>query len=320
MNESSLLSRIRSEFGIEGWVDLQVNGHAGVSFCDRDLTLDRVAEAAEKLAEAGTTVFLPTVVTTPPETMLHCLRVLGEACDRADLNKHLAGIHLEGPYFCTEPGAKGAHPREYMHPPDWEEFLRFQEAANGNIRVLTLAPELEGAAGFIEKATELGVSCSAGHTLASYEDLKIAVESGLRLGTHLGNGVPSQVPRHHNPMVSILAIPEIVPSLITDGFHLPENFIRAVYLTKGSKGCFVVSDQTHLAGMPAGEYFLGIIPVVLEADGFLHMRDEPYLAGSSRTMAECMEHLNSLGFLDDNELVDLGYRNPLAILGRAANT
>ncbi len=316
MNRSDLLSRIQENFQIEGWVDLQVNGHAGVSFCDEHLTMDGVAEATEKLVESGTFLFLPTVVTTPPETMLHCLSVLGEACEHPDLRKHLAGIHLEGPYLSTEPGAKGAHPPQYMHPPDLDEFQRFQEAAQGKIRVLTLAPELEGAAAFIEKVSTEGVVCSAGHTLGSFGDFRMAVDSGLTLGTHIGNGVPGEVTRHESPIMSQLAIPEIIPSLITDGFHLPESFIRAIYSSKGSQGCFVISDQTHLAGMPAGEYLLGVTPVVLEEDGFLHMRDEPYLAGSSRTMSECMDHLNSLGFLDDNTLVDLGYRNPLTILGR----
>ncbi len=301
-------------------MDLQVNGYAGVSFCDPALTLDHVAEATEKLVAAGTFLFLPTVVTTPPETMLHCLRVLGEACDHPDLRKHLGGIHLEGPYLSTEPGAKGAHPPAYMHPPDLEEFCRFQEAARGKIRLLTLAPELEGALKFIEQVTASGVVCSAGHTLATFEDLRMAVESGLKLGTHIGNGVPGHLPRHSNPIIAQLAIPEILPSLIPDGFHLPEAFIRAVVAAKGVAGCFVVSDQTHLAGMPPGEYELGITPVVLEEDGYLHMRDEPYLAGSSRTMAECMEHLNSLGFLNDESLVRMGYQTPLGILGRKTVT
>lgn len=315
-NESNLLTRLKESQGIAGWVDLQVNGHAGVSFCDETLTLDRVFEATGKLVAEGTVLFLPTVVTTPPEIMIHCLKVLGQACAHPDLKPHLGGIHLEGPYLSPEPGAKGAHPPDCMHPPDLEEFNRFQEAAGGCIRLLTLAPELEGATGFIEAVTAKGVICSAGHTLASYTDFRIAVEAGLRLGTHIGNGVPREVNRHDNPILSQLAIPDIIPSMITDGFHLPEGFIRTVASAKKSSGCFVVSDQTHLAGMPPGEYRLGVTPVVLEEDGFLHMRDEPYLAGSSRTMAECMEHLASLGFLEDDDLVRMGNRTPLSILGR----
>lgn len=315
-NESNLLTRLKESHGIAGWVDLQVNGHAGVSFCDETLTLDRVFEATGKLVAEGTVLFLPTVVTTPPEIMIHCLKVLGQACAHPDLNGRLGGIHLEGPYLSPEPGAKGAHPPDCMHPPDLEEFNRFQEAAGGFIRLLTLAPELEGAPRFIEAVSSRGVICSAGHTLASYPDFRIAVEAGLRLGTHIGNGVPREVNRHDNPILSQLAIPDIVPSMITDGFHLPEGFIRTVVSAKKSSGCFVVSDQTHLAGMPPGEYRLGVTPVVLEEDGFLHMRDEPYLAGSSRTMAECMEHLASLGFLEDDDLVQMGNRTPLSILGR----
>ena len=176
-----------------------------------------------------------------------------------------------------------------------------------------MAPELPGAIPFIEAVSQT-VLCSAGHTLAEYDTLREAVDSGLKLWTHIGNGIPATVDRHNTPIVAQLAVRRIMPSIITDGFHLPESFIRAVIATKGTDGCFVVSDQTHLAGMPPGEYSLGETPVVLEPDGYLHMRDEPYLAGSSRTMAECMEHLDSLRFLDDVDLCQLGYSNPLRVL------
>lgn len=311
--QSPLLDRVRESHGIPGWIDLQVNGHAGVSFCSPDLTVDQVREATQELVARGTHAFLPTVVTSPPEVLKHCLSVLGEACEDPELSKHLPGLHLEGPFLSPEPGARGAHPSECMLPPDLDFFGELQQAARGHIRILTLAPELAGAIPFIKTVSET-VLCSAGHTLAEYDTLREAVDNGLTLWTHIGNGIPSTVDRHNTPIVAQLAVRRIVPSIITDGFHLPEGFIRAVIATKGTDGCFVVSDQTHLAGMPPGEYSLGKTPVVLEPDGFLHMRDEPYLAGSSRTMAECMEHLDSLGFLDDVDLCQLGHNNPLRVL------
>jgi N-acetylglucosamine-6-phosphate deacetylase len=311
--QAPLLDRLGESHGVPGWIDLQVNGHAGVSFCSQDLTLDRVAEATRELVERGTHAFLPTVVTAPPEVMKHCLSVLGEACEHPALSKHLPGIHLEGPFLSPEPGARGAHPSEHMLPPELDYFGELQEAARGHVKILTLAPELPGAIPFIKTVSET-VLCSAGHTLAEYDILREAVDNGLKLWTHIGNGIPTTVDRHNTPIVAQLAVRRIVPSIITDGFHLPESFIRAVIATKGTDGCFVVSDQTHLAGMPPGEYSFGRIPVVLEPNGFLHMRDEPYLAGSSRTMAECMEHLDGLGFLKDEDLCRLGYENPSRIL------
>ena len=311
----SLLETLRKEHNLPGWVDLQVNGHAGICFFSEDLTVEAVSEATGKLAEAGTAGFLATVVTTPPAVMEHCLSVLGRACEDKGLSNHLLGIHLEGPFLSPEPGARGAHPSQFMVPPSLDRFNRFQDLAGGHIRILTLAPELPGAIPLIEKISET-VVCSGGHTLAGYEDMKNAAKAGLRLWTHLGNGIPKEVHRHENPIISQYAIPELVPSIITDGFHLPECFIRATIAAKGTGGCFVISDQTHLAGMPAGKYTIGVTPVVLEEDGFLHMRDEPYLAGSSRTMAQCMEHLAGLAFLDEESLVRLGFKNPLAILGK----
>ena len=311
--QTPLLDRMRELYGIPGWIDLQVNGHAGVSFCSPDLTVDQVGGATLALVARGTHAFLPTVVTSPPEGLKHCLSILGEACEDPALTKHLPGIHLEGPFLSPEPGARGAHPSEFMLSPDLDFFGELQDAARGHIKILTIAPELPGAIPFIKTVSEK-VICSAGHTLAGYETLREAVDNGLKLWTHIGNGIPSTVDRHNTPIVAQLAVRRIMPSIITDGFHLPEGFIRAVIATKGTDGCFVVSDQTHLAGMSPGEYSLGKTPVVLEPNGFLHMRDEEYLAGSSKTMAECMEHLNSLGFLMEEDLCRLGYRNPLRIL------
>jgi N-acetylglucosamine-6-phosphate deacetylase len=313
----TLLERVRERFGIPGWVDLQVNGHAGVSFCSPDLRLEQVLEAARLLAGEGTAAFLPTVVTTPLDTMKHCLKVLGQACGRPDLSKHLLGIHLEGPFLSPEPGARGAHPAEHMKPPSLDLFKELQEAAEGHIRILTLAPEIPGALGLIE-AIAADVVCSLGHSNAGYECLRNAVAAGLRMGTHIGNGMPSMVPRHDNTVIAQFALDEIISSLITDGFHLPPGFIRACLAAKGVERCCIISDQTHLAGMPPGEYSLGVTPVVLEPSGFLHMRDEPYLAGSSRTMAACMEYLASLGFASDSDLVQLGYRTPLSLFGLGA--
>jgi len=311
----ALIEALQGQYNIPGWVDLQVNGHSGICFFAEDLTVEAVAEATEKLAAAGTAGFLATIVTTPPDTMDHCLSVLGKACEDSNLSKRLLGIHLEGPFLSPEPGARGAHPSQFMVHPSVERFNRFQDLAGGHIRLLTLAPELPGALQLIETISDV-VVCSGGHTLASYQDMKVAASAGLKLWTHLGNGIPKEVHRHENPIIYQYAIPELIPSLITDGFHLPECFIRATLAAKGVDGCFVISDQTHLAGMPPGDYHLGVTPVVLEADGFLHMRDEPYLAGSSRTMAQCMEHLAGLGFLEKESLLRLGYKNPLRILGR----
>ncbi|MCG3196156.1 MAG: N-acetylglucosamine-6-phosphate deacetylase [Candidatus Omnitrophica bacterium] len=305
---------MHESIGIPGWIDLQVNGHAGVSFSSAELTLEGVAEATLGLVEQGTHGFLATVITTPREVMSHCLSVLGEACEDPRLSKHLLGIHLEGPFLSAAPGAKGAHPAECMVPPSLALFQEFQRVAGGHIRLLTLAPELPGA---LELVAAIGseVVCSAGHSLAGYRELRDAVKAGLRMGTHLGNGIPSQIPRHDNLVIGQMALPEITSSLITDGFHLPEGFIRACLAAKGSERLVVVSDQTHLAGLPPGEYSLGIAPVVLEANGFLHMRDEPYLAGSSRTQAECMSHLATIEGVTERDLYRMGYENPLKLLG-----
>jgi N-acetylglucosamine-6-phosphate deacetylase len=182
-----------------GLIDLQINGYAGVNFNEVPIRAEQVHAVTRRLLAEGVTGYLPTVTTNRIERMTEELAGIA-ACRRADplVRAAVPGIHLEGPFITPEDGARGAHRREHVRAPDWELFTRFQEAADGLIRIITLSPEWEGAEAFIARCVGSGVIVSIGHTSASPDQIRRAVQAGARMSTHLGNGTHPILPRHPN--------------------------------------------------------------------------------------------------------------------------
>lgn len=237
-----------------GLIDLQINGINGIDFNIPSLSQDDVVKATHFLLSKGITTFLPTVITNSDENILTILCSINQACasDRL-LNECVWGIHLEGPFISPQNGAKGAHDEKYIKAPDWNLFSRFQDAAGGKIKLITIAPEWEEAPSFIKKCRAHGVLVSIGHSLANTEQISMAVKAGATLSTHLGNGVPLLLPRHPNLLWDQLAEENLYSCIITDGLHIPDSFIKVVKKMKG-KNTLVISDATCFAGMPPGEY------------------------------------------------------------------
>ncbi len=298
-----------------GFIDLQVNGYAGIDFSDPRTTVDDVLDVAETLHQAGTIGFLATVTTRPREIMEQCVQTVTTAIKKQSDRAHVLGIHLEGPFISPEYGFRGAHPADAVIPPDLTWFKKLQTIASGTIRLVTLAPECEGAVPFIQSVAP-EVVVSAGHTNCTYDQLRRAVRSGLSLATHIGNGCRQMIDRHNNPVVNLLACPEITLSFIPDGFHLPEAFIRMLFNCRPVEKLVVVSDAVRLAGMPPGKYITSAgLQVLLDASGRLSLASDPdVLAGSSSDMFRSMNYLASLGILSEEELWMVGFSNPLSIL------
>ena len=298
-----------------GFVDLQVNGYAGINFTSPDLTLEQVSSVAQQLFQQGTLAFLPTVITAPWSFYEQALPRLAQSITA--LPEQLLGIHLEGPYISAEDGARGVHPRAHVRLPSMREFDALYRLAEGRVRLLTLAPELPGALQLIRHAASLGVVVSLGHTLADSQTVQQAVQAGACASTHLGNGLPALVHRHHNPLWSQLAQPDLSAMLITDGHHLPGDFVRTVLAAKGVSRVIATSDVAPAGGLPPGEYeFFGTF-TRLEANGRLHSPQTGTLAGSASTMLQCLNWLASLEVLDEGGLWAVGRDNPLRLLGLA---
>jgi N-acetylglucosamine-6-phosphate deacetylase len=297
-----------------GWVDLQVNGYAGVDFASPALGVEQVLRAARGLREHGTRAFCPTLVSAAPETYRRVLPVLAEAMESAE-GGELLGIHLEGPFISPVDGARGAHPLAHVRAPSLQVFDQLYRLANGKICLLTLAPELPGALELIRHAVGLGVRVGLGHTLAGSREIWAAAEAGASLATHLGNGLPLHIPRHDNPLWPLLACPALSAMLITDGHHLPADFVRVALAVKGAGGLIVTSDSSPAAGLPPGDYEFFGTPARLEVDGRLHSPLTGTLAGSSLTLGECLAWLEKQRLLDPPALLLAGRDNPLAALG-----
>jgi N-acetylglucosamine-6-phosphate deacetylase len=291
-----------------------VNGFLGVDFSAPGLKEDDVARVSSELARRGTGAFCPTVVTSSLEVYEENLPVLARATEE-ELPARILGIHLEGPFISPAEGARGAHPREHCRAPDPALLERLLELARGRAALLTLAPELEGACPLVERATRSGLAVGIGHTLAGPDEIARAVEAGARFSTHLGNGLPSSVDRHSNPLWPQLAEDRLAGLFITDGHHLPAEFTRTALRAKGARGFVVTSDSSSVAGLPPGEYEALGARVVLEPAGRLGLAGTRYLAGSSACMLDCMNHLASLGELDEAGLAAVGRTNALALAG-----
>ncbi|MCS7166212.1 MAG: amidohydrolase family protein [Gemmatales bacterium] len=266
---------LEAEYLAPGFWDIQVNGALGHNFTSRELTPDAVRAVCEACLRHGTTHFCPTVITSDAETISFALRALTRAIDDDALVREMVlGFHLEGPYICPDPGPRGAHPAEHVRPPDWEEFSRWQEAAQGRIRVVTLAPTWPQAIQFIARLSERGVVVALGHHNAGSDQIKSAVRAGARLCTHLGNGCDLFLPRHPNYLWDQLAEDALWASIICDGHHLPGSVIKCIVRCKTPSRCLLISDASPLAGLPAGEYSLWGKRVTLHENGRTETVDE----------------------------------------------
>ncbi len=300
----------------KGFVDLQVNGYLGVDFSSPALSHDDVRRATRALVQAGTIGYCATLITSEIDTYRRNLPLLALAMEEPGIRGRLLGIHLEGPYLSPVEGARGAHRADWMRLPRVDEFDRFQEWAEGKIKLLTLAPELEGALELCRHVKRnYDTLISLGHHLASSERIARAVDAGASLVTHLGNGCPSLLPRHDNVIISQLANESLTVGLIADGHHLPPDFIRLAWKCKGPDRTFIVSDQAPIAGFSPGIYESLGNQVELNPAGRISTLNTPYLAGSGCTLRQCMRHLRSLCFMSEEEIWTAGLVTPLRLLG-----
>ena len=302
-----------------GFVDLQVNGYAGHDLNGLTLDVATVRSLCQAMLKVGVTTFLPTLITAPEVRLIAALRTIREACaHHTEVAAMFAGILVEGPHIAPEDGPRGAHPAADVRPPSFGEFDRWQQAAGGLIKLVTLSPHWPEAPAYIRHLVKAGVTVSLGHTSADAGQITSAVDAGATLSTHLGNGSHAMMNRRHNHLWPQLAEDRLAAMFIADGHHLTSAQLKAMLRAKGPGRALVVSDTVALGGLPAGKYQTPIGgKVELKADGFLAIDDGTgnYLAGAALPLTAAIPVLVNQVGLTFGEAVTLMTSAPGRIVG-----
>lgn len=256
-----------------GLVDIHVHGGGGHS-----LATDDPGEAARAVAfhrGHGTTTALASLVSAAPEVLRRQVAALAELAEEGTI----AGIHLEGPWVSSR--RCGAHDPAALREPDPTEIAALMKAGRGHVRMVTLAPELDGATEAVRQLTGEGVTVAIGHTDADFATARTAIEAGARVATHLFNGMPALHHRSPGPVLALLEDPRVTVEIIADGVHVHPAMVRHVLTLTGPDRVALVTDAMAAAGMPDGDYTLGTLPVQVRA-GQARLENGS-LAGSTTT-------------------------------------
>ena len=297
-----------------GLIDIQINGYMGIDFADQDLNIDGIREAVKALWREGVTSFLPTLITADQESLKNSFSILSKALDDEEIGLSVPGFHLEGPYISPVKGFRGAHLEKYIREPDWNEFLELQNASNNGIKLITVAPEIEGAISFIKKCTQDGIVVSLGHHNGTAMQIKEATDAGASLSTHLGNGCANMINRHNNPLWPQLADDRLSVSIIVDGFHLNREEVQCFYKIKGNNRTILVSDALDLAGLEPGEYTRWERKVVLTPN-VVKFPAENVLAGAASPISLCVGNMMKFTGCSLPEAIQMASTNPAKLMG-----
>lgn len=301
-----------------GFVDLQVNGYVNIDFNEKTITEQEWEKVISSLAKVGVTEFYPTFITNSLEKLTENFEAAEEALEKIpEYASFIGGYHLEGPYLSKEDGPRGAHSLEFVKAPDWDEFSRLQQAANGRIKLLTLSPEWENSEDFIKKVVQSGVRVAIGHTAANTIQIERAVAAGATLSTHLGNGAHIQLPRHPNYLWDQLSQERLFATVIADGHHLPKSVLKVIHKVK-RENMLIISDSVSLAGMPPGDYTTHVGgEVTLTKEGRLYLKNEErLLAGSVQNIWQGVQYLANENICSFSEAINKASVHPYKYMNK----
>ena len=255
-----------------GFVDTHVHGGGGGSFSHAE----QIPTAVGLHRRHGTTTMVASLVTEAPDDLLRQVSDLAEAVS-AGL---IAGIHLEGPWLAAE--RCGAHDPALLRDPDPQELDRVLRAGAGTIRMVTLAPERTGALDAIRRIVDAGAVAAVGHTEATYEQTRAAVDAGATVATHLFNAMRPIHHREPGPVIALVEDPRVTVEMITDGVHVAPALFRHISRSAGPDRVSLVTDAMAAAGMADGAYRIGPLAVEV-ADQVAHLAGTDTIAGSTAT-------------------------------------
>jgi N-acetylglucosamine-6-phosphate deacetylase len=295
---------------VPGFVDTHLHGGGGANFSTAS-TAD-TSTAVEFHRRHGTTTLVASLVTAGPAELLRQVRELADDV-RGGL---LAGLHLEGPWLSAK--RCGAHQPSLMRDPDPAEIGRVLDAGGGAIRMVTLAPERDGALAAIGQVVEAGVVAAVGHTEATYEQTRAAIAAGATVGTHLFNAMRPIDRREPGPIIALLEDSRVTVELITDGVHVDPAIYRHVTRSAGPDRVSLVTDAMAATGMADGVYYLGPLAVDV-VGGVARVSGTDTIAGSTATMDRVFRFAVSHSGLARDDALKLAVRqasiNPARALG-----
>ena len=275
-----------------GLFDLQVNGYAGIDFNDPAITAAMLDSALEAMLASGVTQCLPTLITAHPAQLRERFSALDVAVATSRLGPAMVpGYHLEGPFLNGADGYAGCHPAEAMTDPDIALIDLVEARLRLPILLITLAPERPAAVGFITEMTRRGKATAMAHSAASFDAVAVAADAGLTLSTHLGNGLPQNLPKLENSFLAQLAEPRLSACLIADGHHMSPQALAALMRIKGLENCILVTDAVLGAAAPRGVYTFAGMAVERTAGGAMVQAGRTNLAGSALCLDQAVRNV-----------------------------
>ena len=298
--------------------DLQVNGYAGTDFCSSSLTGEQLHNACRALADDGVNGILATLITDGIESLASKLAEIVRLREQDELARRvIAGFHVEGPFLNPSPGFIGAHEPLCVRPANMDDAQTILDAGAGLVKLFTLAPEQDAGSAVTGFLAEQGVVVSAGHCDPTLDQLKAAIDKGLSMVTHFGNGCPVELPRHDNVLQRFLSLREhLWFCFIPDGAHLDFTALKNYLDFVGVDRSIMTTDAISAAKMGPGLHEISGISVEVDEAGVARRPGSPNLAGSTITMPGIRRNLSeSLGLGEDEitSLVDLNPRAALAL-------
>jgi len=296
-----------------GFIDLHIHGGKGRDIMDA--SYEAINEIAKFVASHGTTSFVPTTISAPGPDLLRAMEAVKTAMEKGTDGAEVLGAHLEGPYISLE--KHGAHDTNYIRHPSLEEFGEIWETCNHAVRIVTLAPEIEGSRLFIQKLRELGIVVSIGHSNATYIQAIDAIKQGVRHATHVFGRMSGFNHREPGVVGAVLTHDELTAELICDSIHVHPAAMDLLTRAKGSKKVVLVTDAIRAAGMPDGKYALGKQYIIVK-DGVSRLESGD-LAGSTLTMDRAVRNVMKLVGLPLQTAVEMATINPAVAIGVNGN-
>jgi N-acetylglucosamine-6-phosphate deacetylase len=294
-----------------GFIDVHTHGGGGFTLHATDIA--EIRGYARWAPETGTTAFLAGVVGVPGGLPIDQIGTAVAAAEGGTAGAEILGIHLEGPYI--NPVRRGAHDPAWLRLPDAAETEYILTLCRGYLKLITIAPELPGAAAMIDRLVAAGVTVSIGHTDADYEQARTAIPHGIRHATHCFNAMRPLLHRAPGPLGAIVEAGDVQGELIADGVHVHPAVARALIRALGPERTVVVTDALAAAGIPEATFtFGGQTARVVE--GVARLADGT-ITGSVLTMAQALRNVRAFAGISLSAAVGMLTRNPARAAGVA---